>query len=61
MLKMAIAEIERSNNKRYFFIAIYKLVKVVYIYQNRTKYDFLPTEGNKTLLNFSKSNLVSPN
>ncbi len=31
MLKMAIAEIERSNNKRYFFIAIYKLVKVVYI------------------------------
>jgi len=42
MLKIAIAEIDISNNKRYFFIAIYKLVKVVYIYHNRTKYDFLP-------------------
>jgi hypothetical protein len=38
MLNAAIAEIERNNNKRYFFIAIYKLVKVVYtrIAQNMT-------------------------
>jgi|GEM_PF-1114331 len=32
MLKIAIAEIDISNNKKYFFIVIYKLVKVVYIY-----------------------------
>jgi len=31
MLKIATAEIDISNNKKYFFIAIYKLVKVLYI------------------------------
>jgi len=50
MLKIAIAEIDRSKNiKRYFLVAIYKLVKVVYIYQNRTKYDFLPPSQPKAV------------
>jgi hypothetical protein len=48
MLKIAIAEIDINNNKKCFFIAICKLVKVVYIYQNRKNMTFCQSVKNKS-------------